>query len=219
MTFLTVPRWPYGSVLVAAVLTLGVFLLLPYLEMLSHASRSHLSMTAVEIVAPPAVAPPLPPQVRREPRRSARSEAQPRLKQPSRLIPISAALNLDLAVGEVGGDFDLSFPLASGGLLSDVGAMVFEVSDLDDPPRLLVGADPVYPPRARARQQEGAVTLEFVVRENGEIADIGVASSHPGEIFVDAALDAVRRWRFSPGTLRGEPVSVRVRQTIEFRLE
>ena len=77
----------------------------------------------------------------------------------------------------------------------------------------------MYPPHARQRGIEGFAELVFIVKADGSVADIRVARSEPGEVFVNAARAAARRWRFIPGRKDGSNVSARVRQLIRFRLE
>jgi protein TonB len=76
--------------------------------------------------------------------------------------------------------------------------------------------DPVYPALARQARLEGVVQLECVVGVDGRIHDIKVVSGHP--FFVKAAIDAVRQWVYSPGTLNGDLVEVIAPITVTFRL-
>ena len=46
-----------------------------------------------------------------------------------------------------------------------------------------------------------------------------VVESDPPDTFDDAAIEAARGWRFEPGRDEGNPVAVRVRQTLRFSLE
>jgi protein TonB len=86
-----------------------------------------------------------------------------------------------------------------------------ELSPLSTPP-------PLYPPTARARRQEGFVEVEFTVAEDGKVRDIRVIRSDPPGVFERAAERSVRRWRFEPHRVQGEPMAVRARQRIEFEL-
>ena len=55
-------------------------------------------------------------------------------------------------------------------------------------------------PDARAQQDgvEGRVLVEFTVQPNGSVGAVRVVSAAPEKIFDDAALAAVKRWRFEP---------------------
>lgn len=68
-------------------------------------------------------------------------------------------------------------------------------------------AQPAFPEEARAAGKEGVVVLKFVVTESGAVSNIQVLKGEPP--FVDAALAAVRTWRFQrPAMLDGAPVPV-----------
>jgi protein TonB len=82
----------------------------------------------------------------------------------------------------------------------------------------LVRVDPDYPPRAQQRGIEGYVDLEFTIGPTGSVLDPRVIGASPTGIFDDAALRAVRRWRYNPKVESGVAVSrtgVRVRLRFE----
>jgi TonB family protein len=85
------------------------------------------------------------------------------------------------------------------------------------PARLLTGAPLEYPARARAEGIEANVILELVVDTGGRVTSARVARS-AAPSFDEAALDAVRNYRFAPAALDGRAVSVRMRWSVEFRL-
>lgn len=82
---------------------------------------------------------------------------------------------------------------------------------------LLHKVDPVYPPIARAARVSGTVTLEVVVGKDGNVQDLKVIRGHP--LLVQAAVDAVRQWRYKPVLLNGEPVEVESVVAVNFKLE
>jgi TonB family protein len=59
--------------------------------------------------------------------------------------------------------------------------------------------EPVYPPLARKMNLAGTVKVEVVVSPNGTVKDAKVVGGHP--VLANAALDAVRKWRFEPASL------------------
>ena len=213
------PHWPLHSVAAAALLTLGTYLILPGMEMFSKSPDKALLVRSFDVAEPPPVPTRPPPPVREE-RTVAQEMPKPHLTPPRPTpVPLSLAMNLDLMLGSVGGDFDLHFAETASGALARIDDGVFELFELDEPPQALVKFQPLYPAQARMRQIEGTVVLEFVVGSEGRPRDIEVVSSTPGQVFAEAAVRAVNRWRFSPGTREGRPVPVRVRQKITFRLE
>lgn len=77
---------------------------------------------------------------------------------------------------------------------------------------------PAYPVESRRRHEEGTVRLRVVITVDGRVKDIAVARSSGFERLDRAALNAVRHWRFSPGTQAGVPVEAVGTLSIPFRL-
>jgi protein TonB len=75
---------------------------------------------------------------------------------------------------------------------------------------------PQYPPEAGRARIEGAVVLMAVIGKDGSVQDVRVESGLP--ILAQAAIDAVRQWRYKPYMIDGEPVEVDSRITINFNL-
>ncbi len=213
------PRWTWCSTVLAALLTLAVFLALPLLERMARVDDGGLAVRAVQTALPPPPPPAPPPAPPRPPEDRRANAPKPRLQSVrARMIPAALAVALGRPGGDVGGDFALDFPLAAE-LPGADQPLVFEISDVDTVPRAVVNLPPLYPPQARNRRVEGEVLLEFVVTAAGEVEDARVIESRPAGVFDQAALLAVRRWRFEPGTRAGQPVPTRVRQPLTFRLE
>lgn len=103
-------------------------------------------------------------------------------------------------------------------ILGDTRNVVMTEDVVDEPPRPVASTAPSYPARARNRGITGYVVLTLLVGADGGIRDMSVLESSPPGIFEDAAKSAVGDWRFEPGRYEGEPVAVRVRQTIRFEL-
>ena len=83
------------------------------------------------------------------------------------------------------------------------------------------GADlvkPRYPSMSVREGEQGAVELEIEVFADGQVGFIRVLRSPGFERLEKAAIDAVRRSRFTPGEREGEPVRTVVRKTILFQL-
>ena len=75
---------------------------------------------------------------------------------------------------------------------------------------------PQYPPDAGRARIEGTVVLMAVIDKDGSVKDVRVESGLP--ILAQAAIDAVRQWRYKPYMIDGEPVEVDSRITINFTL-
>jgi len=75
---------------------------------------------------------------------------------------------------------------------------------------------PQYPPEAGRARVEGTVVLMAAIGKDGSVQDVRVESGLP--ILAQAAVDAVKQWRYRPYLLNGEPVEVDSRITINFTL-
>jgi protein TonB len=75
---------------------------------------------------------------------------------------------------------------------------------------------PLYPPLARQARIQGQVVIRAVISRNGMIENLQVLSGHP--MLVQAAIDAVKQWRYRPYFLNGEPVEVETQVTVNFLL-
>jgi TonB family protein len=82
-------------------------------------------------------------------------------------------------------------------------------------PVLLVKVDPSYPPAARRAGLGGRVTLRAVVSVDGSVESVEVVTS-TNSLFDDAAVEAVRRWRYRPALMGGRPVRVYFSVTVDF---
>lgn len=85
-------------------------------------------------------------------------------------------------------------------------------------PVLTHRVEPAYPPDAKRTRRQGWVDVTFTVEPDGSVIGATVADADPKYVFDRAALGAVSRWQFTPGTQDGKPVALQMRQRIEFRL-
>jgi TonB family protein len=76
---------------------------------------------------------------------------------------------------------------------------------------------PVYPPLARAARLQGTVVMQVLIDRQGAIANVSVISGH--ELLVDAAVDAVKKWRYKPVLLNGQPIDVVTTITANFVMQ
>jgi protein TonB len=65
--------------------------------------------------------------------------------------------------------------------------------------------EPEHPPGLFARNKEGWVEVSFQVNEKGKPVNIEIGDAEPAEIFDQAALSAIRKWRFEPYLVDGKP--------------
>lgn len=81
---------------------------------------------------------------------------------------------------------------------------------------LISSPKPNYPPLAKSARIQGTVVLEAVISKQGTVENLTVLSGHP--LLVQAAMDAVKQWRYRPTLLNGEPVEVITTITVNFSL-
>jgi protein TonB len=84
------------------------------------------------------------------------------------------------------------------------------------PPRQTYSVDPVYPPLAREARIAGTVIIDAVIDEHGNVVEQRVVNGHP--LLIEAALRAVRQWKYEPTSLNGQPVSVELQVQVHFQL-
>jgi len=114
-----------------------------------------------------------------------------------------------------------------GGVIGGAGSSAAPPPPKVTPKRITVGGNvqaahlvnrvqPVYPPLARQTRISGTVKLHAIIGKNGAVEQLQVVSGHP--LLVQAALDAVRQWRYQPTLLNGEPVEVDTEIDVIFSL-
>ncbi len=110
-------------------------------------------------------------------------------------------------------------------MITRLPALIFLASLLaacataDRPLQLVAGAAAIYPAQARADGVEGQVEVAYGVAVDGRVVGAQVVAAEPAGVFDEAALTAVRQWRFNPPVRDGtaQPVE-RLTSTIRFRL-
>jgi len=84
-------------------------------------------------------------------------------------------------------------------------------------PHLIYDPEPEYSEEARKQKYQGVVVLQVVVGDDGRPRDVRIVRS-VGLGLDEKAQEAVRTWRFAPGTMNGRPVAVLVNIQVNFRL-
>ena len=139
--------------------------------------------------------------------------AMPQMKQP-RVPKISVpTAAVDVSLDLTGGPFIGEVGLASG----DFG---FNLDDLEIEENVvpLYRTHPLYPPRALRAGLNGVVLVEFVITPQGLVFSATVVRADPPEIFDNAVLAAVKKWKFKPKIVGGRAVPRRARQEVRFSL-
>jgi protein TonB len=84
-------------------------------------------------------------------------------------------------------------------------------------PRKLLHVAPLYPDIARQSRIQGTVIMEAILDATGKVESVRVLRSEP--LLDEAAVRAVRQWRYTPTELNGVPVPVLMTITIRFSLD
>jgi protein TonB len=112
-------------------------------------------------------------------------------------------------IGGVVGGLPTSAPAVDLPKVVRVGGAVKE-------PRKVKHVEPVYPDLALRARVEGLVVLEARIAPNGSVGDVRVLRGVP--MLDEAAVDAVRRWVYSPTLVDGVPATALMTVTVRFRL-
>jgi len=84
-------------------------------------------------------------------------------------------------------------------------------------PKLIKEVNAIYPEAARANRVEGTVKLHVGLAKDGSVRQVELVSGDP--LLVQAAIDAVKQWRYQPSLLNGQPVEVDNEVSVVFYLK
>jgi protein TonB len=89
---------------------------------------------------------------------------------------------------------------------------------VDTPPVVIRKIPAAYPEHARSLNIEGTVMINTLVSEKGDVVDTKILKNIKNAVgFDQAALQAVRRWKFEPATVKGIKVKVWIPVAIDFK--
>jgi TonB family protein len=139
---------------------------------------------------------------------------------------LSAIADALSGVGSGSGDFGDALSFASGGRIGGTGKpgtldasleSAFSLAEIDQKPRAVFQANPLYPSEMRGKKVEGTVSVLFIVDASGRVTEPRIEkSSHPA--FEKPALEAIRQWKFEPAVKGGQRVPCKMRQPFRFPL-
>jgi protein TonB len=172
-----------------------------------EALRRDLQSARANALVQETVVKPAPPAASTEAALATQSPAQPQPQAQTQTAPATAALAVPPAslVPE-----PKAQPDESGSANVIVNAATLE--------RLQYIA-PEYPTSAREQGTSGWVQLAFDVEKDGSVAHIAVLGSDPKYVFDEAAIAALRRWRYRPVQKNGQAVEQRAQLRIRFALQ
>jgi len=83
--------------------------------------------------------------------------------------------------------------------------------------KLISSIPPVYPALARNQHVSGDVRIDALIDANGRVTTMKVVSGPT--LLHQAAMDALRQWKYQPASLDGKPVPMHLTVTIQFRFQ
>jgi protein TonB len=95
-------------------------------------------------------------------------------------------------------------------------APLFVVSNLQQS-KLINMVKPAYPQSAKEARVQGSVVMSIVIDENGDVKQVNVVSGPP--TLTDAAVNAVKQWKYAPTILNGKAIEVTTTVTVTFNLQ
>jgi TonB family protein len=85
------------------------------------------------------------------------------------------------------------------------------------PAKLIGSVSPVYPMLAKNQHVSGDVRVDALIDANGRVTTMKVISGPA--LLQQAAMDALRQWKYQPAALDGKPVPMHLTVTLRFRLQ
>jgi len=212
-------RWTIAVSLIGQVGILAVLILIP----LIYTQALPTAMLTTLLVAPPPPPPPPPPAPKTVVVKPPPSFIQHNQMVAPKVIPKSITVvkdqqtpnmeNSGIYGGVAGGSAG-----ALGGILGNSGPaapppppkpkvpQIIHVGGNVQAAKLVSQPMPQYPAIAKAARIQGTVVLHAIIAKDGSIEQLQLISGPP--LLVQAALNAVRQWRYQPTLLNGQPVEV-----------
>ena len=237
------PRWTTTALSAVAHVTVVIVLVLSTLyatDVLPEPRESMAFFIAAPVPPPP---PPPPPVAELEParvnpvvRKAVTPRRAPVLAKAPVAAPVEAPSSITPETGLEGGELTpaaiepgFETGIAGGVAGGILGGMItappppppapakpVRIGGEISAPRLIHRVDPEYPPIAVSAMIEGMVILEATVDSTGAVRDTRVLRSHG--VLDEAAIDAVREWRYEPLLLNGKPTPFVLSVTVSFSL-
>lgn len=191
----------------------ALFVAIPLIQAISTGLRDPNKINELNFVIPP------PPVLELEtpppPKQEQEQEEIEIDKEPPKLSLDQLEMALNPSTDGIMSGFTVDLSLDAKSLGTD--DIIFEIGDVEEKPRPLRQVAPTYPPALKRQKVNGTVNVVFIVDPQGNVIAPRVErSTHPE--FEKPALNAIRRWKFSPGKKDGKAVKVRVRAPMIFKV-
>lgn len=211
-------RRPRGLAMAASALAVGaLFSAMVWMNVAPHAQRQHHIVT-MDLAAPPPSAPPAKPVAKAvDLPELPQQVAQPQPDAPTPPLAVAIPVGQEAAAQPVTPPAPPAPAPAPVAASPKAPAGPAEVGDLGA--RILSFTPPSYPLESRRNMEEGTVVLNLLVGTDGRVAEIAVSTSSGFARLDKAALEAVRKWRWTPMMRGGEAVMLRGFLKIPFSLK
>jgi len=138
------------------------------------------------------------------------------IDETSTAVGVEGGVEGGVVGGEVGGVMGGEVGGVAGGVVTATKGPLRVYEDVKLP-RFISQVFPEYPEKARWSGIQGTVTVEYIIGIDGKVRHVTVIKElHP--LLAKAAVDAIRRWRFRPTVVNGEPVEVVHKLAVIFEL-
>lgn len=213
-----------GSIILAIVLNIALFSLMPRLIQSNHKQPQQYEkiQTVNFIRMKQKEIPPKPREIKKEPEKKTpeKQNIVKSLTTPPKVsfkkLELPFELNPRLPVGAV----QLPAPdIKSISLEGPDLKAFYNMGEIDSPLTPVVQMHPVYPMMAKRQGIEGWVRVRFLVTDTGRVDKVSILDAQPRSIFDHAVIQCVSAWRFKPGTVEGNPVNVWAETVVRFELE
>jgi len=136
------------------------------------------------------------------------------------VLDANAPLRLDVKVevGEITESVEVTGKAPPAAKISNAAPRRIRVGGNVQASRLIYQAPPIYPRRAEEQGIQGAVVLRAVIGKDGGLMSLSAINTADRDL-TEAALEAVKQWRYEPTLLNGQPIEVVTTITLNFRLK
>src|SRR5215470_3898731 len=221
-------RWTTPLSFIIQAVLIGILILIPLI--ITEGLPTRMLMAA--IVAPPPPPPPPPPPapvVKTVPRVSEIVNGE--LRTPSKIPKKIEMIREDEApppsTGVVGGVVGGVPGGSAGGVIGGLISSTAPPPRVAAPQKLRISSgvaegnlvnkvEPQYPQMAKVAHVQGDVILQALISKSGAIENLRAVNGHP--ILIQAAMEAVKQWKYKPYLLNGEPVEVETTITVKFHM-
>lgn len=125
----------------------------------------------------------------------------------------------DSSAPDKNNDADSNHTISSDSTYNDNNNVTFaRMNELTALPKLKKEIKANYPLEAKKAQIEGPVILDVVIDKNGNVHDAKVING-PGYGLNESAIEAIKKFEFSPAFKNDQPVFVKIRYTYRFKLD